>query len=169
MMRQTRKQTLTIRLCLAAFFATAVFVVPAAADSPATAYVVDTLTGVALDGMDPVSYFTGPVPLPGKSDFEYDWAGVPWYFANGADRDIFIRSPEVYAPQFGGHATISLAQNFLSDGDPRIYLIVADRLYLFYSEANRTLFNAAPITSIDNARKHWAALTPSLSASTSAP
>lgn len=169
MMRQTRKQTLTIVLRLAAFFVAAGLALPALADDLATSYVVDTLTGVALDGMDPVSYFTGPAPLVGKSDYEYDWSGVPWYFANGADRDVFIRSPETYAPQFGGHAAMSLAQGFLSDGDPRLYLILADRLYLFYSDASRIAFSAAPAASIKAAHTHWSALSPSLSASANTP
>lgn len=140
--------------------------IPAArADGSAPGFVTDTLTGVALDGMDPVSYFTAAEPLPGLADYEYDWAGVPWYFANAADRDIFIRAPEVYAPQFGGHSVTSLAQGYLSDGDPRIYAVVAQRLYLFYSEGNYDAFQKAQAATLDAARERWAAMGTRLSAS----
>jgi hypothetical protein len=161
MMRQTRKQTLTMALGV-----TAILVASSAAraDGLAPLFVTDPLTGVALDGMDPVSYFTGVEPLAGLPDFEYDWRTLPWYFANAADRDVFIKAPEVYAPQFGGHAAMSLARGYLSDGDPHIYLIVAARLYLFYSPANRDAFTLAPAAAIDAARQHWAALSSSLSA-----
>lgn len=138
---------------------------PARADGSVPGFVTDTLTGVALAGMDAVSYFTDAEPLPGVADYEYDWSGVPWYFANAADRDIFIRSPDVYAPQFGGHSATSLAQGYLSDGDPRIYTVVAQRLYLFYSEGNYDAFEKAPAAIIDAARKRWAALGTQLSAS----
>lgn len=154
MMRQIRKQTLTIAFGLQVVIFATVAVAAQAVGLPPP-FVVDPLTGVALDGLDPVSYFTDSQPLPGKPDYEYDWKGVPWYFASGANRDIFMRSPETYAPQFGGHSTTGLAQGFLSDGNPQIYLVVAQRLYLFYSIDNRDAFVAAPIPAITNARASW--------------
>lgn len=161
MMRQIRKQTLTIGLLLALSLA-----IPAAhAGGLTPGIVTDPLTGVALDGMDPVSYFTDPEPQQGLPDYEYDWQGAAWYFANAANRDIFARSPETYAPQFGGHAAMSLARGYLSDGDPRIYAVVAKRLYLFYSTANRDAFEMAPAPAIDAARVNWARIAPTLQAS----
>jgi YHS domain-containing protein len=154
MMRQIRKQTLTMLLGVGLLAA----VLPGArADGLDGLIDTDPLTGVALDGFDPVSYFTEADPLPGLPDYEYDWQGVPWYFANAANRDVFMRNPEVYAPQFGGHATTALSEGYLSDGDPRLYLVVAQRLYLFYSPATRDGFIASPGRVIEAASKHWAA------------
>jgi YHS domain-containing protein len=155
MMRQIRKQTLTIAVLAAAVLAG--MGAAQAAGAPAPGIVTDPLTGVALDGIDPVSYFTEPQPLPGKPDYEYDWQGVPWYFANAANRDVFMRSPATYAPQFGGHAAMSLARGFLSDGNPQIYLVVQQRLYLFYSIGNREAFQLSPAAAITGARAQWAA------------
>jgi hypothetical protein len=168
MMRQNPKQTLTMVLGLTVLFALGAGGASAQASGAAPGVVVDVLTGVALGGMDPVSYFTNAEPLPGLPDYEYDWNGVPWYFANAADRDVFMRAPDVYAPQFGGHSATSLAQGYLSDGDPRIYAVVAERLYLFYSAGGRDTFNAAPAATIDAARKTWSAGT-GLSASSALP
>jgi len=153
-MRQIRKQTLTIVLG-AQIVISAGLIAPVNADGLPPSIVVDALTGVALDGYDPVSYFTEAQPLQGKPDYEYDWKGVPWYFASGANRDVFIRSPETYAPQFGGHSTTALAQGYMSDGNPQIYTIAAERLYLFYSIDNRDAFTAAPIPIITDARAAW--------------
>jgi len=158
MMRQIRKQTLTIVFGLPIMIS-ASLTIPATAAGLAPAIVVDSLTGVALDGFDPVSYFTDRQPSPGKPDYEYDWHGVPWYFASGANRDVFIRSPETYAPQFGGHSTTAMAQGYLSDGNPQIYVVAAERLYLFYSIDNRDAFTAAPNAIIAGARAAWQKLT----------
>ena len=109
MMRQIGKQMLTI-------LAWMVLASLAQAESLVTTVVTDPLTGIAMDGYDPVSYFTDPDPQEGKPDFEYVWQGVPWYFESAANRDVFQRSPEVYAPQFGGHCPMSLSLGYLSDG-----------------------------------------------------
>ena len=53
-------------------------------------------------------------------------------------------SPEIYAPQYGGHGAMSVARGFLSDSDPQIYTVFKQRLYLFYSAGNREAFLLAP-------------------------
>lgn len=126
-----------------------------AAGASAIGFVVDPLTGVALNGFDVVSYFTETTPLPGKPDFEYDWSGAPWYFATKANRDVFIEHPEVYAPQFAGHGAMAVARGFLSDGNPRVYLVFGNRLYLFYSAGNRDAFVLSGNEIVDRAHAQW--------------
>ena len=156
MMRQTGKQILTILawLCLA---------LAARADGLVTTVVTDPLTGVAIDGYDPVSYFLGPEPQAGVPDFEYDWQGVPWYFASAANRDVFIRNPEIYAPQYGGHCLTSLSRGYLSDGKPGLYAIEAMKLYFFYSAANRDAFALSKTATLTAAAKAWPDLSKQLS------
>jgi len=154
MMRHLSKRTLTLALG-AMLLGLGPVAGPARADGLVPRFVTDPLTGVVIDGFDPVSYFTETEPLPGKPDFEFDWAGVPWYFANAANRDVFIRSPTTYAPQFGGHDAMALARGYLSDGSPQVEMIVADRLYLFYSAANRDAFELSPARAIADAEAHW--------------
>ncbi len=84
-----------------------------------------------------MSYFIDSDPQPGKPDFEYDWQGVPWYFESAANRDVFMRNPGVYAPQYGGHCVTALSRGYLSDGKAQLFVIDALKLYLFYSTANR--------------------------------
>src|ERR1700749_750100 len=109
MMRQIGKQILTIVAWLALAMA-------AHADGLVATIVTGPLTGIAIDGYDPVRYFTDAEPQQGRPDFEYDWAGVPWYFESAANRDVFARSPDIYAPQYGGHCLMSLSRGYLSDG-----------------------------------------------------
>jgi YHS domain-containing protein len=163
MMRQTCKQFLTI-VALAAVMVG--IVAPAGAASLVTTIVTDPLTGVAMEGYDPVSYFTGPEPQRGSPDYEYYWGGVPWYFVSAANRDAFMRAPDVYAPQFGGYCSMSVARGHLSDGDPRFYAMEKMKLYLFYSSANREAFLLGPEQAAKQAAANWPGLAANLSGET---
>ncbi|MCB9994560.1 MAG: hypothetical protein H6873_13000 [Hyphomicrobiaceae bacterium] len=121
-------------------------------------YLTDPLTGVALSGYDPVSYFTEADPEKGSSAFEYYWQGVSWYFASNANLENFKRAPEYYAPQFGGHGAMSMARGYLSQGDPLIYLVLDDELFLFYSAGNRVAFESVRNSARLDARENWARL-----------
>lgn len=153
-MRQLGKKILTMLLVLGI----AVMPFGAGAASLVTAVVNDPLTGVAVDGYDPVSFFTDAEPLRGRPDFEFQWSGVPWYFASAANRDVFMRAPEIYAPQFGGHDAMALSRGYLSDGDPRLHAIVGQRLFLFYSPGNREAFLLAPGPAYREAQARWPAI-----------
>jgi YHS domain-containing protein len=160
MMRQKRKQILTIpgaiRAVLCAFLVFSPVMARAAA--LVQTIVTDPLSGVALEGYDPVSYFTEPEPQLGVPDYEYVWQGVPWYFASPANRDVFIGNPDIYAPQFGGHCVTSLSRGFLSDGKPRLFAIEGLKLYLFYSVANREAFLSGGERVVATANANWSPL-----------
>lgn len=135
----------------------------AQAQSIVTAIVTDPLTGLAMGGMDPVSYFTETRPLMGNADHELAWAGVPWRFASAANLEVFKRSPEIYAPQYGGHGAMGMARGFVSDSDPRIYTVFKQRLYLFYSAGNREAFLLSPDRAAIEGRDQWQTLSKTLS------
>jgi hypothetical protein len=156
MMRQIGKEILTIAALVTGLLAVA----PVSAQSVITAIVTDPLSGIAIDGYDPVTYFTDPEPKEGVPDFEYYWGGVPWYFVSAANRDVFMRAPEVYAPQFGGYCLMALSRGYLSDGKPGIYVVRGNRLYLFYSAANRDAFELSETEAAAKAEANW----PNLSA-----
>jgi YHS domain-containing protein len=158
-MRQIGKKSLTI----AAFLTAMAWAGITFAAGIVTTIVTDPLTGVAIDGYDPVTYFTESEPQLGKPDYEYYWGGVPWYFVNAANRDVFIRTPEIYAPQHGGHCEMSLARGYLSDGKPRIYVVAGRKLYFFYSAANRDAFMLARPAATRDAAANWPKFTGELS------
>ena len=159
-MKQISKQILTMLAFVLPLLGTGGMVV---AQSIVTEIVTDPLTGIALDGMDPVSYFTEPAPLLGRGDYEFSWGGVPWHFATAANRDVFALAPEIYAPQFGGHGAMSVARGFVSDADPSIYAVYQQRLYMFYSAGNREAFLLAPDEAASKAEANWPALAKTLS------
>lgn len=135
---------------------------PVLAQSIVTEIVTNPLTGIAINGMDPVSYFTEERPLAGRSDYEYRWKGVPWHFASSANMEVFKRSPEIYAPQYGGHCGMSMARGFISDADPMIYAVFKDRLFLFYSAGNREAFLLARDEAGLRGEENWQTLSKSL-------
>ena len=160
-MKQTSKQILTMLAFVLPLLGSAG---AAHAQSIVTSIVTDPLTGIAIGGMDPISYFTEPTPLQGRGDFEVIWGGAPWHFATEANRDVFALAPEIYAPQFGGHGAMSAARGFVSDADPTIYAVYMKRLYLFYSAGNREAFLLAPAEAATKAEKNWPDLSKTLSA-----
>lgn len=92
------------------------------------------LGGVAIEGYDPVAYFTDGKPVEGSDDFTVEHNGATWHFASAANRDAFAADPEAYAPQYGGYCAWAVSQGYTAPIDPDAWKIVDDKLYLNYSE-----------------------------------
>lgn len=73
-----------------------------------------TSTGVAIDGYDPVAYFTQGAAVPGDAEYAYRWDDAIWHFSSADHRDHFIADPESYAPAFGGYSA-RINRRFLDD------------------------------------------------------
>jgi hypothetical protein len=117
--------------------------------------VTDPQTGLAIDGFDPVAYFTAEGPAQGKADLEYQLAGVIWRFRNEGNRAAFIDHPEVYAPQFGGYDPVAVARGVSVPGHPLTWIVSQQRLFLFYDAKSRAEFVGSPPNAIAAARRHW--------------
>ncbi|WP_107990687.1 YHS domain-containing (seleno)protein [Breoghania corrubedonensis] len=116
---------------------------------------VDPATGLAIGGYDPVAYFVDRRPRLGKPRFEFVWSRTIWRFVNEGNLAAFKDAPQVYAPQFGGHDASALAEDRLSPGDPRVWAIYHQRLYLFYSPARRFSWLVAPDSYLRRANESW--------------
>ena len=92
------------------------------------------LGSVAIDGTDPVAYFTEGKAVKGSSGFTHRWKGAAWRFKNAANRDAFAASPEKYSPQFGGYCAWAVSQGYTAGIDPEAWKIVRGKLYLNYSK-----------------------------------
>jgi YHS domain-containing protein len=103
---------------------------PAVALSPVNR---TTFGGVAIDGWDPVAYFTDGKPVEGSREFVHEWNGATWRFVSAAHRDLFAQAPEKYAPQYGGYCAWAVSQGYTADIDPEAWKIQDGRLYLNYS------------------------------------
>jgi len=92
------------------------------------------LFGTAIKGYDTVAYFKEGRPIKGKDEFRHDWMGAKWYFASAANRDEFAKSPEKYAPQFGGYCAWAVGHGYTASVDPEAWKIVDGKLYINYSK-----------------------------------
>jgi YHS domain-containing protein len=59
-------------------------------------------TGLAIEGYDPVAYFTQQKAVEGKKEISLTNDGVTYHFATTQDRDLFKANPAKYEPQYGG-------------------------------------------------------------------
>jgi YHS domain-containing protein len=89
---------------------------------------------LALSGYDAVSYFSGAAPAKGSDDFKVRYQGFDYQFANAENAEKFQDNPMKYVPQYGGYCAWAIGANdALAPGDPEVYRIVDDKLYLNFS------------------------------------
>jgi len=111
--------------------------------------------GVAIEGYDPVAYFTDGRPVEGKKQFSHEWNGATWRFASAEHRDLFAAEPERYAPQYGGWCAYAVANNSTAGIDPEAWTIHDDKLYLNYDEEIQAKWLADRDAYIAQADVNW--------------
>jgi len=96
--------------------------------------------GVALQGYDPVSYFSGK-PLKGNKKYTTAYQGINYLFANESNKEIFKKEPAKYEPEYGGWCAYAMGENGEKVNiDPQTYKIKDGKLYVFYNRFfNNTL------------------------------
>ena len=97
--------------------------------------VYSSFLGAAIQGYDPVAYFTEGRPVEGSRQFTHQWKGATWRFASAANRDRFAQAPEKYAPQYGGYCAYGVANGYAVKIDPQAWSVVDGKLYLNFSPA----------------------------------
>jgi hypothetical protein len=117
--------------------------------------VVDWHTGLAIDGYDPVAFYTDGKPVAGSSDFELRYGGAVWRFANVGNRAAFAASPDVYMPQYGGYDPLGVVSGATVAGNPNVWLLVGEKLFLFYDADRRDKFAADPDRFTASANRKW--------------
>jgi YHS domain-containing protein len=125
--------------------------------------VVDWHSGLAIGGYDPVAFFTDGTPRQGSADFEYRYGGAVWRFCNTGNRDAFVANPDIYMPQFGGYDPIGVVRGIALAGNPDVWIIAGERLFLFYDQARRDKFAKAPDRLFVLAQQRWPEVVATLS------
>lgn len=153
--RQERKPSgarVVVAACVAAVL---IAFVPAARAGLTQRIVVDWHSGLAIGGYDPVAYFTDGKPMAGGPDLELRYGGVVWRFCNVGNRAAFAGHPDVYMPQYGGYDPVSVAHGVAVAGDPDLWTIAGERLFLFYNGAQRERFLADSARFIALSKRRW--------------
>jgi YHS domain-containing protein len=116
-------------------------------------------TGLAIEGYDPVAYFTEHKAIKGKKEFATVYEGVTYRFATEQNRQTFKTNPARYEPQYGGWCAYAMGTNGEKvEVDPETFKITDGKLYLFYNKLfNNTLtsWNKDELKLKANADKNW--------------
>jgi len=145
-----------VALAAVAGFVFAVAAVPPASRGATTErIVVDRHTGLAIGGYDPVAFYTDGKPLLGSADFEFSYGGAVWRFRNMGNREAFAARPDIYMPQFGGYDPVGIAHGIAVAGNPGVWLIIGERLFLFYDRSRLETFTANTERITAAAERKW--------------
>ena len=112
----------------------------------------------AINGYDPVAYFTESKPVKGKKEFTFVWKESNWLFSSAKNRDLFKGDPEKYAPQFGGFCAYGVSEDHKSPTSPDAWTIVDGKLYLNYDKDVKELWSKDRDNCIKKANENWAEL-----------
>ena len=112
-------------------------------------------TGLALQGYDPVAYFTENAPTPGDWTITATYNDATYRFASEENKALFEANPAAYAPQYGGYCAFGTAMGFKFDGDPNVWKIVEDKLYLNISKDVQTRWEGDVPGFVDKADDNW--------------
>lgn len=151
---QRRNKKGLLALCAVTLLASSGMLIQSYA-STSERVVVNRHTGLAIDGFDPVAYFTDQRPVQGLENVELLAKGAVWRFHTPSNRAFFAASPDIYGPQFGGYDPVDLARGVAYAGRPQHWVVYGQRLYLFGREESRDAFAAAPAQYLESAQKSW--------------
>ncbi|MEO1538061.1 MAG: YHS domain-containing (seleno)protein [Pseudomonadota bacterium] len=135
----------------AAVPAAALFSQPASAATPP----VYASGGVAINGYDPVGYFTEGKAVKGLPEFTSAWDGATVQFASAENKAMFDAEPEKFAPKYGGYCAYAVSKGYTASTDPEAWSIHEDRLYLNFSKSVRALWAARKRHHIEQADANW--------------
>lgn len=114
--------------------------------------------GIAIDGTDPVAYFTDGKPVKGAPEFTHNHNGATWQFSSAANRDTFAANPAAYAPQYGGYCAYAVSEGYTASTTPEAWRIVDGKLYLNYSKRIQRRWEKNIPARIANADANWPAV-----------
>ncbi len=125
----------------------------------AAAWAADSIntdkTGLALNGYDPVAYFTLGEPTKGDFQITAEHDGAVYRFANEEHRELFRKNPDRYLPKYGGYCAYGVAVGKKFSADPTVWKIVDGRLYLNLDESIAAKFNEDVAGHIRKADANW--------------
>ncbi len=114
--------------------------------------------GVALQGYDPVAFFTEGKPVKGSPDIAYQHEGGTYHFSSEANKDAFAKEPEKYTPLFGGYCAYGVAQGGLYSISVDAFNIYEGKLLLQKNKNVRDLFNKDSEGNFKKAVANWPGL-----------
>ena len=113
---------------------------------------------IALNGYDPVAFFTDGKPVIGSPFIKGSYQGADYLFATKDHKTLFLANPEKYAPQYGGYCAYGVSVEALAPVDISTWQIRDGKLYLNFSPEYSEKFNADFDANVAKAERKWPGL-----------
>ena len=117
-------------------------------------HIYETENG-AINGYDPVAYFTVSQAVKGNEAHSLKWKGATWYFSSAENLNAFRGNPEKYAPAYGGFCAYGVAGGYKVKIEPDAWAIVDGKLYLNYDQGVQRKWNKDREGYIKKANQNW--------------
>jgi YHS domain-containing protein len=114
-----------------------------------------TADGLAVRGFDTVAFFAEQSAFQGNPTYGYVWNGAKWLFSTPENLEKFKKSPEAYAPQFGGYCSYAVSHGYTADGDPQAWKIVDGKLFLNYNQKTKETWEKEQDRFIKQGEQNW--------------
>ncbi|MDX5594451.1 YHS domain-containing (seleno)protein [Pseudovibrio sp. SPO723] len=114
-----------------------------------------TQEGIAINGTDPVAYFTEGKPVQGTAEFTTTYDDVTWQFSSAENLEKFKSDPAKYAPQYGGWCATGMSFGVKLPIKSDLWRIVDGKLYLNAHDGAMKRFNEKTEEVIENANTNW--------------
>lgn len=111
--------------------------------------------GVALQGYDPVAFFSDGRPAKGDPSITTRHAGATYWFATPENKATFEAAPERYTPAFGGYCAYGASNGYTAKVEIDTWQIVDGRLLLNYNKSIRKKFDADRAAYLRKADANW--------------
>ena len=85
---------------------------------------------LALEGHDPVAYFTMGRPIKGNDKWSYVHDETRYLFANAEHRAMFVAAPDKYAPMYNGYCARGMIKGKKFEPNPENWAIVDGHLFI---------------------------------------
>lgn len=121
-------------------------------------------SGLAIEGYDPVAYFTLGEATPGSPELNAEFKGISFHFASAEHRDMFLETPERFIPAYGAWCAWAVSRDSLAAIDPLQFVIYEDRLFLNYNTRLNRRFAGHLEENIRKADEYWPELSVEASA-----
>lgn len=113
---------------------------------------------IAISGYDPVAFFTDSRPVNGSPAISSTYRGAVYFFATEEHKALFEKSPENYAPQYGGFCAYGVAVDALFPVDISTWQVRNGKLYLNLNAEILKKFNSDFGGNVATADKNWPGL-----------
>lgn len=117
-----------------------------------------TREGLAIQGYDPVAYFSDHKPVKGSPKFTSTHGGATYRFASSEHKAKFDAAPDKYAPAYGGYCGYAASINRLSPISPEWFQVLDGRLVLQHNRKALEKWNADLLGNLGRADENWPGL-----------